>query len=262
MRTPLFDFTAIETLMRAPCSPGGPRRFRLPLLGPTGILVIAALLLCSACTPQGPTVDHLGLAKQMAAEIAEKEGTTDYSSSAWEPVAQELQMVPEDSPDRAEAVRWLKEIQQARRAKLFAIHERNGGSVAYKVSATGSTRSRARDAVGFAPPPNRIDVKAIERRVTGRTGASSRSTGSHSASRSRSTKGPVIIYTTSWCGVCKAAKAHLRKRGVSFIEKDVEKDPAAAAEKEALAPGSGVPVISVGGEVLVGYDQAALDAML
>ncbi len=228
------------------------------------LLSVAIVLSC--CAPSAPAVDHLGKARQIAASISEAEGKVDYSSPAWEPVAQELQMVPEDSTDKPEADRWLKEIQDARRAKLFAIQERDGGSVAYKVPAGARNGSGARASVGFPPPPDTIDVKAIERRVTGRSGSSGQGRASSIATGSRqshgSRGGPVIIYTTSWCSVCKAAKAHLRAKGVSFIEKDIEKDPAAAAEKQKLAPGSSVPVISVGGRILVGFDAAALDAML
>ena len=34
----------------------------------------------------------------------------------------------------------------------------------------------------------------------------------------------VTVYSASWCGVCKQAKAFLREEGIPFVDKDVEKD--------------------------------------
>ena len=77
----------------------------------------------------------------------------------------------------------------------------------------------------------------------------------------------VIIYTTSWCGYCKKAKAYLKKKGVDFVEKDVEKDPEAAeelAQKAAAAnvKPQGVPVIDVRGKLILGFDEPALAGAL
>ncbi len=77
----------------------------------------------------------------------------------------------------------------------------------------------------------------------------------------------VTIYGASWCGACQAAKAWLKKQGVPFIDKDVEKDPGAQAELEAKAAKaglrpSGIPVIDVAGELMVGFDPDALHALL
>ncbi len=73
----------------------------------------------------------------------------------------------------------------------------------------------------------------------------------------------VVIYTTDWCGYCKAAKKFLKKKGVDFVERDIEKDPDAAQElaQKAAAAGvqpSGVPVIDVRGKLLLGYDEQTL----
>lgn len=80
-------------------------------------------------------------------------------------------------------------------------------------------------------------------------------------------KSPVIIYGASWCGPCHQAQAHLKKRGVAFVEKDIEEDPSAAREMQAkLAKvgrrGGSIPVIDVRGRVLVGFDPRAVDRAL
>lgn len=74
----------------------------------------------------------------------------------------------------------------------------------------------------------------------------------------------VIVYGTSWCGACKAARQHLKERHIPYVEKDVEQDAAAAQElarkaKRAGLKLGGVPVIDVGGQLMMGYDPASLD---
>jgi glutaredoxin len=77
----------------------------------------------------------------------------------------------------------------------------------------------------------------------------------------------VVIYRTAWCGACKAAAGFLRQKHVAFVEKDVEKDPSAAAEmqRKASAKGltpRGVPVIDFRGELLLGFDQQRLSQLI
>ena len=80
-------------------------------------------------------------------------------------------------------------------------------------------------------------------------------------------KGGVILYRTTWCGYCTQARAFLKRKGVAFVEKDVERDPAAAkelAEKRARAGirSGGVPVIDVRGSLVLGFDKARLEQLL
>lgn len=77
----------------------------------------------------------------------------------------------------------------------------------------------------------------------------------------------IIVYRTDWCGVCRQAAAWLDANGYAFTEKDVEKDPGAAREvqqKLAAAGKSsrGVPVIDVGGQLMVGFDPGQLKRMI
>jgi glutaredoxin len=71
----------------------------------------------------------------------------------------------------------------------------------------------------------------------------------------------VRIYTTSWCGYCKKAKAQLAARRVPFDEIDVETSDSGQREFASLG-GRGVPVILVGGQRMDGFDAGRLDAML
>lgn len=70
----------------------------------------------------------------------------------------------------------------------------------------------------------------------------------------------VTVYTTSWCGYCKRAKRLLTKLRVDFAERDIERDAGAAEElaERAAAAGvraKGVPVLDVGGRLILGFDE-------
>lgn len=71
----------------------------------------------------------------------------------------------------------------------------------------------------------------------------------------------VIIYTSATCGYCHKAKAYLKEQGVSFIEKYADTDPLAQQELAKLKA-KGVPVILVGDEVIMGFDQNRLEVLL
>jgi glutaredoxin-like YruB-family protein len=72
----------------------------------------------------------------------------------------------------------------------------------------------------------------------------------------------VVVYTTPTCPYCGAAKNYLRQRGVPFVERDVAADPAAAADLQRLTRERAVPVITVDGQVVVGFDRPALERAL
>jgi glutaredoxin len=81
------------------------------------------------------------------------------------------------------------------------------------------------------------------------------------------TRSVVVIYGAEWCGACHEAAKYLRSKGIPYVDKDVEKDPGAAAEmqqklaKNGLHEGS-IPVIDVRGKVMVGFNPAEIDAAL
>jgi glutaredoxin len=77
----------------------------------------------------------------------------------------------------------------------------------------------------------------------------------------------VIIYGASWCGACHEAAAYLKRRGVAFVEKDIEEDPNAAREMQAKLAHAGkrsgsIPVIDVRGKLMVGFNQQEVDSAL
>jgi glutaredoxin len=77
----------------------------------------------------------------------------------------------------------------------------------------------------------------------------------------------VIIYGASWCGPCHQAAAYLKQKGVPFVEHDIEQDSSAAREMQTkLAKvgmrGGSIPVLDVGGRILVGFDARAVEQAL
>ena len=77
----------------------------------------------------------------------------------------------------------------------------------------------------------------------------------------------VILYATSWCPACRAARDYMKQHGIPFVEKDIEQDRDAAAELLQKARGqgisaSGVPVLDVNGTLMQGFDPNRLNALL
>lgn len=72
---------------------------------------------------------------------------------------------------------------------------------------------------------------------------------------------PVEIYTTPWCGYCRAAKSLLGRKGVPFVEIDVSRDPERRQEMLQRANGRWtVPQIFIGTTHVGGSDDLhALD---
>ncbi|MGH7270974.1 MAG: glutaredoxin domain-containing protein [Polyangiaceae bacterium] len=77
----------------------------------------------------------------------------------------------------------------------------------------------------------------------------------------------VVIYGAEWCSACHQAAQYLRSKGIAYIDKDIEKDPAAAREMQSkLAknglPAGSIPVIDVRGKIMVGFNPTEIDAAL
>ena len=74
-------------------------------------------------------------------------------------------------------------------------------------------------------------------------------------------KGRVVMYSTTWCGICKKAKAFFRRQGIPFSEYDVEKSQRGKREFKQLG-GRGVPVILVGDKRINGFSEERVRALL
>lgn len=72
----------------------------------------------------------------------------------------------------------------------------------------------------------------------------------------------VTIYTTPSCGWCRRAKQYFQEHLVSYSEKDVAVDQAAREEMFQKSGQLGVPVIDVGGTIVIGYNEPELARLL
>ena len=72
----------------------------------------------------------------------------------------------------------------------------------------------------------------------------------------------VVVYVTSWCEVCAAARDHLDSRGVRYVARDIEADPAAFDDYQALGGTGAVPMLVIHGETMTGFNPDAVDARL
>jgi glutaredoxin-like YruB-family protein len=72
----------------------------------------------------------------------------------------------------------------------------------------------------------------------------------------------VIIYSAAWCAYCHAAKEYLDKLGVKYEDHDVDHEPTAAKEAEAKSGQRAIPVIDIGGDIIIGFDRPKIDQSL
>ncbi|MBM4402299.1 MAG: NrdH-redoxin [Candidatus Cloacimonetes bacterium] len=72
----------------------------------------------------------------------------------------------------------------------------------------------------------------------------------------------ITIYSTPICPYCEMTKDYFRKKGIEFTEIDVAADAANAQEMIRVSGQMGVPVIKIGNEVIVGFDEVKIDAAL
>lgn len=71
----------------------------------------------------------------------------------------------------------------------------------------------------------------------------------------------VVLYATTWCGVCKEAKAYMDRNGIRYTEYDVEKSATGKRDFEAMN-GRAVPLLVVGEQHMYGFDADRLEALL
>ncbi len=72
----------------------------------------------------------------------------------------------------------------------------------------------------------------------------------------------VVIFTTPSCSFCRSAKRYLREQGIPFKDVDVTRDAAAARDMVRRSGQQGVPVLDIGGKIIVGFDRPKIDRLL
>jgi len=68
----------------------------------------------------------------------------------------------------------------------------------------------------------------------------------------------VTIYSTPTCGYCKKAKEFFAENDITYTEHDVSDDETKRKEMVQKSGQMGVPVIIVGEEIIVGFNEDKL----
>ncbi|HEY61630.1 MAG: glutathione S-transferase N-terminal domain-containing protein [Anaerolineales bacterium] len=72
----------------------------------------------------------------------------------------------------------------------------------------------------------------------------------------------IIVFSTPSCPHCRSAKKYFRQRGIPFKDVDVSKDKAGARDMVRRSRQNGVPVIDIGGKIIVGFNRTKIDHIL
>ncbi len=72
----------------------------------------------------------------------------------------------------------------------------------------------------------------------------------------------VTIYSTPVCHFCHAAKEFFAENNVAFTEHDVAADLEKRQEMIEITNQMGVPVIRIGDDVVIGFDEGKLKELL
>lgn len=72
----------------------------------------------------------------------------------------------------------------------------------------------------------------------------------------------VTIYSTPTCHFCHAAKEFFTANNISFTDIDVASDAEKRQEMQEMTGQMGVPVIRIGDDVVVGFDEGKVKELL
>ncbi len=72
----------------------------------------------------------------------------------------------------------------------------------------------------------------------------------------------VLVFSTPTCSFCNLAKKYFREKGVKFTDIDVTRDQSAARDMVRRSGQMGVPVIDIGGKIIVGFDKPRINSLL
>ncbi len=72
----------------------------------------------------------------------------------------------------------------------------------------------------------------------------------------------VTVYSTATCPYCIRAKQFLKENNIAFQDFDVSADQEKAQEIIQKSGQMGVPVLDIGGEIIVGFDKERIKKAL
>jgi len=83
----------------------------------------------------------------------------------------------------------------------------------------------------------------------------------NATNNAKANAGSVTLYTASWCGYCRQAKAYLASQKINYREVDIETQDGMVEFSQAGGSG-GVPLLIAGKESLEGFSPEAYDDIL
>ena len=72
----------------------------------------------------------------------------------------------------------------------------------------------------------------------------------------------VVVYSTPTCHFCQLAKAFFAENNIEFTDYNVAEDHAKAQEMVQRSGQMGVPVIFIGDEMVIGFDEGRIRQLL
>jgi glutaredoxin len=208
-------------------------------------LVLPFALFCCKTKPEGPFEVREGASGLLFTWIDER-GNYHVEQAALDVPAPNRQLVRVVDPKREDGSHddkvYLADLRVSSPAGLYPVQ-----AAPLKEFEALATSRRAKPATG-SPEPTALPSGPAPARL----------------SESVSASAPlVIIYGASWCGPCHDAERFLKLRGIPYVMKDVERDANAAADMQAKLRAAGrgngsIPVLDVGGKILVGYSATSL----
>lgn len=78
----------------------------------------------------------------------------------------------------------------------------------------------------------------------------------------QTTSKKITIYSTPSCPFCTYAKNYFTETGIPFTDIDVSRDHAAAREMVQKSGQMGVPVIDIGGNIVVGFQPDVFEKLI
>lgn len=72
----------------------------------------------------------------------------------------------------------------------------------------------------------------------------------------------VTIYSTPTCHFCHMAKEFFTEHNIAFTDYNVAEDAARRTEMREITGQMGVPVIIIGNDVVIGFDEPKLRSLL
>ena len=112
-------------------------------------------------------------------------------------------------------------------------------------------------------PDNEVLFAELEKIVPEDRRQSKADTAGEKPAEEETSRPQVVMYCNNWCPDCRRARAWLKRNQIEFREINVSRDREAAQQVREWADGNLVtPTFNVRGEVVVDWDQSALEKLL